>query len=138
MVNLSNIYILAEFTMIKHLIQVSNLNNPSHPIVAKNCTQFMQLFKGLMFERSLPQNYGILLDEKSDSTVNSSIHMLFMNFDITAIWINSDRRVVDVKLARKWALAYFPKAPARYILETSASRINDFSIGDQLSFSNVE
>jgi len=91
-----------------------------------------------MFVRSLPENYGILLDEQADSTVNTSIHMLFMNFDIAAIWIDSGKQVVDVKLAHKWALAYFPKKPARYILETSPARINDFAIGDLLSFTNVE
>ena len=91
-----------------------------------------------MFAPSLPANYGILLDEQSDSTLNTSIHMLFMNFDITAVWIDSNRQVVDVKVAKKWALAYFPKSPARYILETSTDRFDDYSIGDQLSFSNVE
>ncbi len=91
-----------------------------------------------MFVRSLADHSGILLDEQTDSSVNTSIHMLFMNFDITAVWINSSKQVVDVKLAKKWTLAYFPKSPARYILETSPARINDFAIGDQLSFSNVE
>ncbi|MFZ2432037.1 MAG: DUF192 domain-containing protein [Lutibacter sp.] len=124
--------------MMTHLIQISNLNKESQPILAKNCTQFLQRLKGLMFVRSLADHSGILLDEQTDSSVNTSIHMLFMNFDITAVWINSSKQVVDVKLAKKWALAYFPKSPARYILETSSARINDFAIGDQLSFLNVE
>jgi len=124
--------------MMTRLIQISNLNKDTQPVLAKNCTHFMQKLKGLMFEPSLADHSGILLDEQSDSSVTTSIHMLFMNFDITAVWINSNKQVVDVKLAKKWALAYFPKRPARYILETSPARINDFAIGDQLSFSNVE
>ncbi len=138
MVNLSNILILAEITMKTNLIQITNITKSTKPLVARNCTRFVERFRGLMFAPSLPANYGILLDEQSDSTLNTSIHMLFMNFDITAVWIDSNRQVVDVKVAKKWALAYFPKSPARYILETSTDRFDDYSIGDQLSFSNVE
>lgn len=90
-----------------------------------------------MFNPGLPEYGGILLDEHSESVVNTSIHMLFMNFDITAVWINSNKQVVDVKLAKKWALAYFPKSPARYVLEISSDRMNDFQIGDRLEFSHV-
>ena len=90
-----------------------------------------------MFEKDLPENGGILLDEHSESKVNTSIHMLFMNFDITAVWIDSKQRVVDVKLAKKWGLAYFPKSPARYVLEISSQHLNDFHEGDQLEFVHV-
>jgi uncharacterized membrane protein (UPF0127 family) len=119
------------------LIQIDNLTYSSRPILAKNCTSFLQNLKGLMFEPALPENGGILLDEHSESRLNTSIHMLFMNFDITAVWIDSQYQVVDVRLAKKWALAYFPKSPARYVLETSAQHFHDFHIGDLLEFSNV-
>jgi uncharacterized membrane protein (UPF0127 family) len=55
-----------------------------------------------------------------------------MNFDICAVWINQKNSVVDVKLAKKWRLAYLPIKPAQYVLELNASRISDFVIGDQL------
>lgn len=90
-----------------------------------------------MFVPGLPEDGGILLDEHSDSVFNTSIHMLFMKFDITAVWIDSNKRVVDVRLAKKWALAYFPKQPARYVLEISANHVTDFAVGDELEFSNV-
>jgi len=120
------------------LIQITNTSKNTPPVMVRNCTNFAQKLRGLMFEPSIPPYGGILLDESTDSIVNSSIHMLFMNFDITAIWINSNNEVVDVKLARKWALAYFPQKPARYILETSAQRFDDFSVGDHLSIAHVE
>lgn len=119
------------------LIQITNKSRESHPLVVKNCTTFLQNFQGLMFTPNLPEYGGILLDEHSDSVVNTSIHMLFMNFDIAAVWIDSNRQVVDIRLARKWKLAYFPTAPARYVLETSTSRLGDFSIGDKLEFTDV-
>lgn len=119
------------------LVQISNLNKSIAPVVVRKCDHFLQKFKGLMFIASISENGGILIDEQSESIVNTSIHMLFMNFDITAVWINADREIVDVKLAKKWALAYFPAKSARYVLEISSSRINDFNIGDKLSFTNV-
>ena len=90
-----------------------------------------------MFVATIPDQGGILIDEQSESLVNTSIHMLFMNFDITAVWINAKFEIVDVKLAKKWALAYFPVKPARYVLEMSASRLNEYQIGDMLSLKNV-
>lgn len=119
------------------LIQITNKSQSSPPLVVKNCTTFLQNLRGLMFVPDLPEYGGILLDEHNDSILNTSIHMLFMNFNITAVWIDTNFQVVDVKLARKWVLAYFPKTPARYVLETSASRQGDFAVGDKLEFANV-
>lgn len=119
-------------------IQITNLSRKVTPVIVKNCDTFFSRLHGLMFVPALAPNEGILIDEKLDSRMNTSIHMLFMNFDITAVWINSQNQIVDVKLAKRWALAYTPLKPARYILEIGASRILDFQIGDQVSYSNVE
>jgi len=119
------------------LSEIDKLTYSTRRNLEKKCTYYLQNIKGLMFEPALPENGGILLDEHSESRLNTSIHMLFMNFDITAVWIDSQYQVVDVRLAKKWALAYFPKSPARYVLETSAQHFHDFHIGDLLEFSNV-
>jgi uncharacterized membrane protein (UPF0127 family) len=58
--------------------------------------------------------------------------MMFMNYDITVLWLNNDMVVVDKALAKRWALYYGPKEPAQYILEIHPSRYDDFEIGDQL------
>lgn len=60
--------------------------------------------------------------------------MLFMAFDIAVFWMDDQRRIVDKRLARRWRPVYVPSQPARYFLETHASRLGDFSIGDQLVF----
>ena len=59
---------------------------------------------------------------------------MFMQMDLAVIWINSHYAVVDRVLARKWKLAYVPKQPAKYVLETCVARLNDFRIGDTVSF----
>jgi uncharacterized membrane protein (UPF0127 family) len=87
-----------------------------------------------MFTKSIPENYGLLLVQGSDSRLNASIHMMFMWMDLAVIWIDGEYSVVDIVLARRWKLAYLPKKPARYVLETEVSNLKDFNIGDKVCF----
>jgi uncharacterized membrane protein (UPF0127 family) len=86
-----------------------------------------------MFTQSLGEHEGLFMVQAHADRIDSSIHMLFMAYDLTVVWIDNDYRVVDVKLCRKWRPAYFPAVPARYVLETHIARFNDFKIGDILT-----
>lgn len=63
--------------------------------------------------------------------------MMFMWMDLAIIWINSQYSVVDLVLARRWKIAYLPKKPAKYVLETCVSNLSDFNIGDTLRFKEM-
>lgn len=89
---------------------------------------------GLMFKNNLPVDSGLLISENSESKLNTSIHMLFMNFDILAVWISKDLKVVDTQYAKRWHLGYFPGSAAQFVLELNPYKIDDFIIGDQLQF----
>ena len=117
-------------------IQIINNAQPEIKITVNWCSSFFSKLKGLMFVKSLPDNTGIILADSGESRINTAIHMLFMNFDITTVWINKNRQVVDVVYAKKWHLSYFPKKAAQYVLEINTSHIDDFKKGDQLTFSN--
>lgn len=118
--------------------RIENLTRPlSSPVIAGLCDSFWTKFKGLMFAPKINQNEGLLFQENGESRVDSSIHMLFMNFDIAVVWIDHEYRVVDVKLARRWRPAYIPAAPAKFTLETHPDQIRNFQIGDVLSFETV-
>lgn len=117
-------------------VQIVNNNHPEIKIAVNWCESFISKFKGLMFVPSLEKYTGIILAENGESKINTAIHMLFMNFDITTVWINAEKKVVDIQLAKKWHLSYFPKTAAQYVLETHIDHFNDFHIGDQLIFSN--
>ena len=93
--------------------------------------------RGLMGRSSQAPAEGLLLVEGRDSRIDSSIHMLFVFMDLAIIWINSGYTVVDTVLARSWRPAYTPRLAASYILEIHPSRLNEFSIGDQVEFQNV-
>ncbi len=117
------------------LVHIENLTHPyPAPIQAAYCDSFWGRFRGLMFRKALNPKEGLLLVESSDSRLNAAIHMLFMNFDIAAVWIDSQMRVVDAKQARRWRPSYMPAGPARFILETRPEYLSCFQIGDQVAF----
>jgi uncharacterized membrane protein (UPF0127 family) len=118
-------------------VHITNLSRPqTQPIRARYCDSFLCRLRGLTFRRNLPTRSGLLLVESRDNRLDASIHMLFMWMDLAVVWIDSSLRVVDVKLARRWRLAYLPQAPARYVLELPVDCQPDFTVGDLLKFEN--
>jgi uncharacterized membrane protein (UPF0127 family) len=116
-------------------VLIHNLTHPKvHPIQVKYCSSFLCRLRGLTFRRKLSPGEALLLVQKRDSRVDSSIHMLFVWIDLAVVWINNGQQVVDVKLARSWRPAYLPASPARYVLELSSECLDDYCIGDQLRF----
>ena len=91
-----------------------------------------------MFCPPLSHEDGILLVQNRENKIEAGIHMLFMRTDLTIIWINSHRKVVDKKLAKRWHPYYLPRRPAMYILECSPSRFDDFNLGDELEFQELD
>jgi uncharacterized membrane protein (UPF0127 family) len=119
-------------------ILVHNLTRPKvPPITAHYCDSFFCRLRGLMFRRSIPQNWGLLLVQGSDSRLDAAIHMLAMWIDLGIVWINSKGMVVDTRYARRWRPAYLPANPARYILEMNVAHLGDFTVGDQIQFENT-
>jgi uncharacterized membrane protein (UPF0127 family) len=117
------------------------IQNITHPLPytfnVDYCSSFFSRLFGLMFRRNLNAQEGILLVEKSQSKINTSIHMFFMNFDIAAVWIDANKTVVDVQLARRWRPYYASSSPAQYVLETHINHLSDFKPGDHLTFTHA-
>ena len=101
------------------------------------CDTFLTQLRGFTFHPRLSLDEGLLLVGTRDSRLDSSIHMLFVSFDLTVIWINANMQVVDKVLAKSWRLAYFAKQPAKYVLEIHPDRWGDYEIGDTVQFKNV-
>jgi uncharacterized membrane protein (UPF0127 family) len=89
-------------------------------------------FRGLMLTKELAPDGGIMLVGDAESKVNASIHMMFMRYDITVLWLDKEMVLVDKVLAKKWKMYYAPQAPAKYILEIHPDRFDDFAVGDKL------
>jgi uncharacterized membrane protein (UPF0127 family) len=103
----------------------------------KYCDTFLTQLRGLTFRSQLALDEGLLLVGTRDSRLESSIHMFFVSFDLSVIWINSAMQVVDKILAKSWRPAYFSKQPARYVLEIHPERWGDFEIGDGVEFKDA-
>jgi uncharacterized membrane protein (UPF0127 family) len=119
-------------------ITIENKNRRIEGLLrVKYCDTFLTQLRGLTFRSALAPDEGLVLVGKRDSRLDSSIHMFFVPFDLSVIWINSDLQVVDKTLARSWRPAYFSKQPAKYVLEIHPERWEDFQIGDAVEFKNA-
>ena len=116
-------------------ITIENKNRSiGEALRVKYCDTFLTQLRGFTFRSHLAREEGLLLVGTRDSRLESSIHMFFVSFDLSVIWINSAMQVVDKVLAKSWRPAYFPKRPARYVLEIHPERWSDFEIGDGVEF----
>lgn len=113
-------------------VEIGKNSRPFAKVKVKYCDSFLSKFIGLMFSRELKHDQGIILVENQETRINTSIHMLFMNYDITVLWLDKQLVIVDKVLARKWRPIYLPKMPAQYVVELHQSKFTEFSIGDQL------
>lgn len=116
-------------------VTLSNLNNTSAPTIELQvCETFVTRFKGLMLEKEIQPEKGLVFDEKRDSRLNTAIHMYFMRFPIAVFWINSEKMIVSKTLANPWHSFYAPEFPARYVVETHPSMLKYFQVGDKIIF----
>ena len=119
-------------------MRTGTIHNTTHPFIKPIkvifCDSFVSKFKGLMFRDKIGDYEGIILVEKKESRINTAIHMFFMKFNITSVWISSEFQVNDVKIALLWRPYYAPQKKSLYVLETHAARFHEFQIGDQLRF----
>jgi uncharacterized protein len=115
-------------------VQIKNKSRSvGKPVRARYCSSFFCRLRGLMFQKTLDPYEGLLMVQSRADRVESSIHMLFMMFDLAVVWLDDQYRVVDVQLCRRWRPAYIPAGPARFVLETHTERLSDFTIGDRIS-----
>ena len=87
-----------------------------------------------MFRKQLAHDEGLVLVEKRESRMDTSIHMFFVWTDLAVIWLNAERQVVDVVLARAWHPFYAPAKPAQYTIEVHPDRVGEFRVGDVVEF----
>lgn len=104
---------------------------------AKWCNTFGSKLRGFTFRRELGAGDGLVLVEKKDSKLATSIHMLFVSFDLAVIWVNDAGQVIDTVLAKPWKLSYAPQSPARYVIEGHPDLLQQVQIGDTITFQTL-
>ncbi|MFH1895770.1 MAG: DUF192 domain-containing protein [archaeon] len=95
---------------------------------------FFERFKGLMF--SAKPDYALIFELEKEGKINASIHMLFVFYPIDVVYLDSRKKVVDIKLGFKpFELNYTPKKPAKYFIEFPTGIIeNKISLNDKLEW----
>lgn len=86
--------------------------------------------RGLMFRRSIPEDYALVFDfgrEKRDG-----VHMLFVPFDTTVLFLDSDKRVRKAVELSAWTGFTFGKA--RWVVEMPAGKSDLVRKGEKLVF----
>jgi hypothetical protein len=101
---------------------------------SKVANSFLKRFKGLMFSKK--PDYALIFELKKEGKLNASIHMLFVFFPIDVVYLNSEKKVVDIKLNLKpFALNYTPKKKAKYFIEFPAGIIEKkISLNEELEW----
>jgi len=120
--------------------KIFSVSCPSNPALTflrvRWCDTFFSRLRGFTFRKTLALDEGLVLVESRETRVDSAIHMLFVWSDLAVFWLDADFHVVDKALAKSWRPFYAPKRPAQYTLEISPSRLEDFQIGDPVSFTH--
>jgi uncharacterized membrane protein (UPF0127 family) len=123
--------------MTKYITVENKARGIQGPLRIKYCDTFLTQLRGFTLRPTLARDEGLVLVGKRDSRLESSIHMLFVSFDLAVIWINANMQIVDKVLARSWRSAYFSNEPASYVLEVHPERWEEFQIGDTVEFKNA-
>ena len=87
---------------------------------------FYKRFKGLMLKKDFKD--GLLFTNLTDS----SIHTLFMRFEIDIYFLDENRTIFEKTSLKPWKF-YKHKKQAKFILETKKDKLK-LEIGDNLDF----
>jgi hypothetical protein len=88
---------------------------------------FLGRARGLMFRRSIPESHALVF--RFARPVTRGLHMVFVPFDIDAVWV-VDGRVDRVKRLRAWR--GFGRGRADTILELPAGVADGVDPGDRI------
>ncbi|SFR36896.1 DUF192 domain-containing protein [Halogeometricum limi] len=86
---------------------------------------FLSKARGLMFRRRIPDDYGLVFE--FDDVDRRSLHMVFVPFDIDALWLVGEE-VTKVKRLSGWTGVGFGLADR--IIELPAGAADGVSRGD--------
>jgi hypothetical protein len=133
------IFLLIIFFLKKSPVKYTNVKIGKTEIKAEIADTLITKTKGLMFRKSLPENEGMLFI--FDEEAYHSFWMMNMSFPIDIIWINKEKKVIDItKDAQPCKIIcstiYRPKEKAMYVLEVNANFTDEhgIKIGTSLEF----
>ena len=98
---------------------------------AKMCKSMFCKALGLMF-RSKKPDYGLVFIFNKE--LRADLHMLFVFFPIDVLFLDKDKKVVDIKKDFKPFSYYAPKAKAMFVIEMPVGVLKNTRVGDRIVF----
>ena len=93
---------------------------------------FFSRLMGLMFRENAKVPLLFEIPQKVNSRKRSSIHSLFMRFDIVLVFIEGNNLVYEIADLSPWNY-YVPEKSAKYIVEFDKKEFNNcLKIGDEI------
>ncbi len=92
----------------------------------KICNSVWSKTRGLMFSKK--RNLVFVFDEEK----RVSLHMLFVFFPIDVLFLDKDKRIVEIKKNFKPFRVYTSKNKTKYVIELADK--NNYTIGDKIDF----
>ena len=114
----------------------------------KNITKNTIISKNTVFCSSpLAKAIGLMFSKKSDKSLIFvfkkekivPLHMLFVFYPIDVLFLNKEKKIVEIKEHFRPSSFYSPKNKARYVIEMPEGSIRKFNlkISDSLSFNSL-
>lgn len=120
-----------EFNKEKNLRYLFIKNSDEKMVKIEMANGFFKRFIGLMFKSRC--DYPLLLEIPQDIKIKerSSIHSLFMRFELALVFIDDKNLVYEIANLKPWKY-YVPKKGAKYIIEFDKREFDnyDLKIGD--------
>ncbi len=116
-------------------MKIIKLSNKGEEVLSKNViylSNIWQLAKGLMFTFKIKN--PLIFDFKKEKYV--SLHMFFVFYPIDVVFLDSEKRIVDLKENFKPFTTYSSKKKAKYVIEINQGTIKEhkLQINDRLDF----
>ena len=88
--------------------------------------------RGLMFRKEIGDPLLFVLNKgKNVSRWKASIHSLFVTLPFSAIWVDQDNRIVDIRICKPFTSLVVPKKDPAYLIEGDVELAKDLKIGDR-------
>lgn len=97
---------------------------------AKICKSIASRAFGLMFRKK--PDYGMVFVFESER--RADLHMLFVFFPIDVLFLDKDKKVVDIKKDFKPFTYYSPRAKSLYVIELPVGVLGKTTVGDKILF----
>ncbi|MBN2422450.1 DUF192 domain-containing protein [Candidatus Woesearchaeota archaeon] len=101
----------------------------------KLCKSLFSKFKGLMFSERLKDSCLIFVFNKP---VRTDLHMFFVFYAIDVLFLNEDKKVIEIKENFRPFAVYLPEKKSKYIIELPKNTVKkkNIKIKDKLSFTD--